>query len=206
MATELKATTSPQDLIEDYRHGFHDSEENYVFKSAKGLTREIVERISDDEGRARVDARLPPQSATRSSVSKPMPTWGDTALLNEIDFDNIHYFVKLDRPHRTVVGRRPRRHQEARSTASASPKPSASSCPASRRSTSRKSSITPSSRSSKKTACSSATWIPPLKQYPEIVQKYFATVIPAARQQVRRAQLAPCGRAVRSSTCRRASK
>ncbi len=27
-------------------------------------------------------------------ISKPMPTWGDTALLNEIDFANIHYFVK----------------------------------------------------------------------------------------------------------------
>ena len=45
-----------------------------------------------------------------------------------------------------------------------------------------------------------------LKQYPEIVKKYLATVIPIARQQVRRAQLAPCGRAVRSSTFRRASK
>jgi Fe-S cluster assembly protein SufB len=27
-------------------------------------------------------------------LSKPMPTWGDTARLNEIDFSNIHYFVK----------------------------------------------------------------------------------------------------------------
>src|ERR1017187_4257776 len=27
-------------------------------------------------------------------LSKPMPTWGDSALLNEIDFDNIRYFVK----------------------------------------------------------------------------------------------------------------
>ena len=27
-------------------------------------------------------------------LAKPMPTWGDTARLNEIDFDNIHYFVK----------------------------------------------------------------------------------------------------------------
>ena len=33
-------------LIEEYRHGFHDSEESYAFKSDKGLNREIVERIS----------------------------------------------------------------------------------------------------------------------------------------------------------------
>ena len=42
MATELKPENSPQGLLEEYRHGFHDSEENYVFKSGKGLTRAMV--------------------------------------------------------------------------------------------------------------------------------------------------------------------
>ena len=85
--------TAPQELIEDYRHGFHDSEEAYVFKSAKGLTTEIVERISSmkEEPQWMLDFRLKSLEIFRS---KPMPTWGDTALLNEIDFDNIHYFVK----------------------------------------------------------------------------------------------------------------
>ena len=45
MAANLQTAVSPSELIEDYRHGFHDPE-NYVFKSDKGLTREIVERIS----------------------------------------------------------------------------------------------------------------------------------------------------------------
>jgi Fe-S cluster assembly protein SufB len=45
MATELR-TTTPESLVEDYRHGYHDSEENYVFKSDKGLNPEIVTRIS----------------------------------------------------------------------------------------------------------------------------------------------------------------
>ena len=45
MAMKLDAPVSPQIQVEDYRHGFHDAE-NYVFKSDKGLTREIVERIS----------------------------------------------------------------------------------------------------------------------------------------------------------------
>ena len=85
--------TAPAELIEDYRHGFHDSEEAYVFKSAKGLTTEIVERISSmkDEPPWMLDFRLKSLEIFRS---KPMPAWGDTALLNEIDFDNIHYFVK----------------------------------------------------------------------------------------------------------------
>jgi len=93
MATELTAATSPESLIEDYRHGFHDSEENYVFKSAMGLTREIVERISEmkNEPAWMREFRL---RAYDVFISKPMPTWGDTALLNEIDFANIHYYVK----------------------------------------------------------------------------------------------------------------
>ncbi len=45
MAIKLDEKVSPETLIEDYRHGFHDPE-NYVFKSGKGLTREIVENIS----------------------------------------------------------------------------------------------------------------------------------------------------------------
>ncbi|HEY8297535.1 MAG TPA: Fe-S cluster assembly protein SufB [Candidatus Baltobacteraceae bacterium] len=91
MATELK--TTPEALVDDYRHGFHDTEENYVFKSGKGLTREIVERISamKDEPEWMRAFRL---KAFDIFQSKPMPTWGDTKLLSEIDFADIHYFVK----------------------------------------------------------------------------------------------------------------
>jgi len=39
-------------------------------------------------------------------LSKPMPTWGDTARLNEIDFSNIHYFVKSTDKDGAFVGRR----------------------------------------------------------------------------------------------------
>jgi len=90
MATKLVA---PESLIEDYRHGFHDSEEGYAFKSDKGLTREIVERISSmkNEPAWMLKFRL---KAYETFRSKPMPDWGDTALLNEIDFDDIRYFVK----------------------------------------------------------------------------------------------------------------
>ncbi|MDQ6826359.1 MAG: Fe-S cluster assembly protein SufB [Candidatus Eremiobacteraeota bacterium] len=91
MATQL--IPPPQGLIEDYRHGFHDSEENYVFKSGKGLTPEIVERISamKDEPQWMRAFRL---KALATFESKPMPTWGDSKLLAEINFDDIHYFVK----------------------------------------------------------------------------------------------------------------
>ncbi|HZO95423.1 MAG TPA: Fe-S cluster assembly protein SufB [Candidatus Baltobacteraceae bacterium] len=86
----MAATT--ETLIEEYRHGFHDPE-NYVFKSDKGLSREIVERISamknePDWMRA---FRLRAFDVFRA---KPMPAWGDTEALSQIDFDDIHYFVK----------------------------------------------------------------------------------------------------------------
>ena len=92
MALKLDAPVKPAQLIEDYRHGFHDTE-NYVFKSDKGLTREIVERISrmKDEPAWMLEFRL---KAYDLFLSKPMPTWGDTKRLSEIDFSDIHYFVK----------------------------------------------------------------------------------------------------------------
>jgi len=98
MATQLKTA---QPLIEEYRHGFHDSEDKYVFKSGKGLTREIVERISEMKGEPAWmrEFRL---KALDVFLSKPMPAWGDTKLLSEIDFANIHYFVKsTDRAERS---------------------------------------------------------------------------------------------------------
>jgi Fe-S cluster assembly protein SufB len=92
MALKLQTPVSPSELIEEYRHGFHDPE-NYVFKSDKGLTREIVERISSmkDEPAWMHEFRL---KAYELFIAKPMPTWGDTKLLSEIDFGDIHYFVK----------------------------------------------------------------------------------------------------------------
>lgn len=81
--------------LDDYKYGFHVAE-NYVFKAAKskeGLTREIVEEISrfKREPEWMLEVRL---KAFEIFQSKPMPTWGDTKALNEIDFTNIHYFVR----------------------------------------------------------------------------------------------------------------
>lgn len=81
--------------MDDYKHGFH-VEENYVFKGAKskkGLTKEIVTEISNfkREPQWMLDARL---EALKIFNSKPMPNWGDSKLISEIDFTNIHYFVR----------------------------------------------------------------------------------------------------------------
>jgi len=84
----------PQDLMApgatDYRYGFHDVED-YTFKSGKGLTREMVAQISEMKGEPAwmLQFRL---KAYDIFLRKAMPKWG--ADLSEIDFDNIHYYVK----------------------------------------------------------------------------------------------------------------
>jgi Fe-S cluster assembly protein SufB len=73
------------------RFGFHDAE-NYLYKAPKGLTRELVEKISEfkSEPQWMRDFRL---KALDHFLARPMPTWG-SPLLAEVDFDNIHYFVR----------------------------------------------------------------------------------------------------------------
>ena len=47
MAEETKPDdTKLLEEIGDYKYGFHDRDDNYVFKSERGLTREVVENIS----------------------------------------------------------------------------------------------------------------------------------------------------------------
>ncbi len=85
--------TQSLSITDDYKYGFHDSEENYAFKSSKGLNKEIVQKISDmkNEPAWMTKYRL---DALDIFHKKPMPTWGDTEMLNEIDFANIHYYVR----------------------------------------------------------------------------------------------------------------
>jgi Fe-S cluster assembly protein SufB len=77
----------------DYKEkfGFHDSESGYAYKAPKGLSREVVESISDykDEPKWMRDFRL---KALEHFYSRPTPAWGGN--LGQIDFDDIHYFVR----------------------------------------------------------------------------------------------------------------
>src|SRR6266540_3404571 len=74
----------------DYKYGFHDVED-YKYKSGRGLTAQQVEEISRMKGEPdwMRQFRL---RAHQIFMRKPMPTWG--ADLSGIDFDNIHYYVK----------------------------------------------------------------------------------------------------------------
>ncbi|MEK6237371.1 MAG: Fe-S cluster assembly protein SufB [Planctomycetales bacterium] len=84
-------STEAQDepLAEINKYDFH-TEENYVFKSRKGINREIVAEISamKDEPDWMLDFRL---RSLEIFESKPMPKWGGNI---GIDFQNIFYYIK----------------------------------------------------------------------------------------------------------------
>ncbi|MFA9401125.1 MAG: Fe-S cluster assembly protein SufB, partial [Acidobacteriota bacterium] len=73
------------------KFGFHDSESGYAYKAPKGLSREIVEQISEykDEPEWMREFRL---KSLQNFEDRPTPQWG--ADLDQIDFDDIHYFVR----------------------------------------------------------------------------------------------------------------
>jgi Fe-S cluster assembly protein SufB len=77
----------------DYKEkfGFHDPEGDYAYKAPKGLSREVVESISDykDEPQWMRDFRL---KALEHFEQRPTPQWGGD--LDQIDFEDIHYFVR----------------------------------------------------------------------------------------------------------------
>jgi Fe-S cluster assembly protein SufB len=80
----------PQVDIGEYQYGFRD-EEDYVFKSGRGLTRATVEEISamKNEPDWMRDFRL---KALEHFQKRPMPNWG--ADLSGIDFDDIFYYIR----------------------------------------------------------------------------------------------------------------
>ncbi len=92
MSAELLQEESLRDIGTDYKYGFHDTED-YIFKSGRGLTKELVTKISTmkKEPEWMLKFRL---RALDIYNKKPMPTWGNCKLLNSIDFENIFYYIK----------------------------------------------------------------------------------------------------------------
>ena len=80
---------------DDYasQYGFHE-EENYSFKGRLGLNKQVVAEISALKGEPAwmTNIRL---GALEIFYKKPLPLWG--ADLGGIDFDNIYYYIKPEK-------------------------------------------------------------------------------------------------------------
>ncbi len=75
-----------------YQLGWSD-EEDYVFKPEKGLTEDLIRTMSSmkKEPEWMLDFRL---KAYKRFLKKPTPTWGGGGRLDEIDYDDIYYYIK----------------------------------------------------------------------------------------------------------------
>lgn len=76
--------------LSDYQYGF-SKPENYVFKSKKGLNTQVVQNISwhKKEPEWMLNFRL---RALEMFYHKPLPMWGGD--LTHINFDDIYYYIK----------------------------------------------------------------------------------------------------------------
>ena len=76
--------------IDQYKYGFSDPDVS-VFKTRRGLDREVVEQISAMKGEPEwmLEYRL---KAYEHFIERPMPTWGGD--ISGLDLDNIYYYVK----------------------------------------------------------------------------------------------------------------
>ncbi|MFZ2358096.1 MAG: Fe-S cluster assembly protein SufB [Anaerolineae bacterium] len=88
------ATTSDREALagvkDEYQYGFSKPEE-FVFKSKRGLSHEVIDQMCDMKNEADWMREFRHRSLD-IFLSKPMPTWG--ADLSEIDFDNIYYYLR----------------------------------------------------------------------------------------------------------------
>jgi len=76
-----------------YQLGWSDTEAEYIFKPKKGLNEAIIREMSamKREPEWMLAFRL---KAYERFLRKPVPTWGGGGMLDEIDFDDIYYYIK----------------------------------------------------------------------------------------------------------------
>lgn len=164
-------TTSNLDF--EYKYGF-SMPQNYTFKSGKGIDEDIVKKISLIKGEPAwmTNFRLKSYLIFKS---KPMPSWG--ADLSAINFDDIHYYIK---PTDTQVNSWEKLPKEIKETYDKIGVPEAEKKFLAGVSAQYESEVVYESinKELQKLGVIFCDMDTGLKKYPEIVKKYFGTLIP----------------------------
>ena len=81
-----------ENIIGEYKYGFHDPEHASI-RFDKGLSEQVVRDISalKDEPEWMMEIRV---KAYKHFTERPMPEWGNTDLVKGINFDNVTYFLR----------------------------------------------------------------------------------------------------------------
>lgn len=160
-------------LVGQYKYGFHEKE-NYVFKSKKGLDEKVVRNISwhKKEPEWMLNFRL---KSLKYFGMKPLPMWGGD--LTTINFDDIYYYIK---PTAGKVSSWKDLPKEIRSTYDKIGIPEAEKKFLAGVSAQYESEVVYKSINEmlKKKGVVFLDMDSGLREYPEIVKRYFGTVIP----------------------------
>ncbi len=91
-AVAMTETEVVKGIGSDYeiKFGFH-ADENYFFKSGRGLSHELVDAISSHKNEPDWMRKFRHKSLDYF-YARPLPAWGGNVA--EIDFDNIFYYIK----------------------------------------------------------------------------------------------------------------
>ena len=90
--SKVSGDSEAREAVGEYKAGWHDPE-NSTIRFDFGLSEEVVRQISElkEEPEWMTDIRV---KAFKHFSERPMPTWGNTSMLEEIDFENICYYLK----------------------------------------------------------------------------------------------------------------
>ncbi len=83
-------TQAVAEIGNEYKYGFHVPED-YVFKSQRGLSAQVVEAISQHKAEPEWMRKFRLKSL-EYFLARPLPRWGGD--LSTIDFDSIYYYIK----------------------------------------------------------------------------------------------------------------
>ena len=88
----MSGDSEAREAVGEYKAGWHDPEKSTI-RFDFGLSEEVVRQISElkEEPKWMTDIRV---KAFKHFSERPMPTWGNTSMLEEIDFENICYYLK----------------------------------------------------------------------------------------------------------------
>lgn len=91
MTQQLSRDDQLLDGVGDYKYGFHEADDKYAYKSERGLSAEVVRKISSmkNEPEWMLEYRL---RALEHFLQRPMPAWGPS--LADLKLDDIYFYVR----------------------------------------------------------------------------------------------------------------